>query len=116
MFVPFKSQVYLPHLLRTFPPADLERDLGFYFHDPGSAIPLGTLARHRLAQNELMGELCARRGIAFLDLTPALEAQVAAGRNVYIPDDAHWSAAGHDVAASALADLLRPLVRHPPRT
>jgi len=116
MFVPFKSQVYLPLLSRSLPPGELERALRFYFPEPGSAIPLETLARHRLAQNELLGDLCARRGIAFLDLTPALEAQVAAGRNVYIPDDAHWSEAGHDVAAAALAELLRPLVRSPPRS
>ena len=54
-----------------------------------------------------MGTLCAERAIAFLDLTPTMAAEVGSGRNVYFPDDAHWNAAGHDVAAAALAELLR---------
>jgi len=36
-----------------------------------------------------------------------MEAEVDSGRNVYFPDDAHWNAAGHDVAAAALAEVLR---------
>jgi lysophospholipase L1-like esterase len=71
------------------------------------AVDVETLASHRLAQNELMGALCAERAIAFLDLTPMMESEVDSGRNVYFPDDAHWNAAGHDVAAAALAELLR---------
>ena len=107
MFVPFKSQVYLPLLQRSFARDELERALGFYFRGMGPAVDVGTLASHRLAQNELMGALCAGRAIAFLDLTPMMEAAVNSGRNVYFPDDAHWNAAGHDVAAAALAELLR---------
>ena len=64
-----------------------------------------TLAAHRLAQNELVAGLCAERGIAFLDLTPALEAEVESGRNVYFPDDAHWNADGH-------RQPLRLVLRH----
>ena len=107
MFVPFKSQVYLPLLQRRFARDDLERALGFYFRGTGPAVDVETLASHRLAQNELMGGLCAERAIAFLDLTPRMEAEVDSGRNVYFPDDAHWNAAGHDVAAAALAEVLR---------
>ena len=107
MFVPFKSQVYLPLLRRSLARDELERALAFYFRGTGPAVDVETLAAHRLAQNELMGALCAERGIVFLDLTPVLEAEVDSGRNVYFPDDAHWNAAGHDVAASALAELLR---------
>ena len=107
MFVPFKSQVYLPLLRRSFPRAELERALAFSFRGMGPPVDAETLAAHRLAQNELVAGLCAERGIAFLDLTPALEAEVESGRNVYFPDDAHWNADGHDVAAAALADLLR---------
>jgi lysophospholipase L1-like esterase len=107
MFVPFKSQVYLPLLRRSFVRDDLERALAFYFRGTGATVDVETLAAHRLAQNALMRGLCAERGIAFLDLTPVLEAEVDSGRNVYFPDDAHWNAAGHDVAAAALAELLR---------
>jgi hypothetical protein len=53
-----------------------------------------------------MRSFCAERGIAFLDLTPVLEAAVNGGRNVYFPDDSHWNAEGHDVAAAAVADFL----------
>ena len=113
MYVPFKSQVYLPLLRRSFPRAELERALAFCFRGMGPPVDAETLAAHRLAQNELMSGLCAERHIAFLDLTPILEAEVDAGRNVYFPDDAHWNAAGHDAAAAALAALLsaRGLVR-----
>jgi lysophospholipase L1-like esterase len=107
MFVPFKSQVYLPLLRRRFARDELERALAFYFRGTGATVDVETLAAHRLAQNALMRGLCAERGIAFLDLTPVLEAEVDSGRNVYFPDDAHWNAAGHDVAAAALAELLR---------
>jgi lysophospholipase L1-like esterase len=107
MFVPFKSQVYLPLLQRSFAREELERALAFYFRGTGPPVDVGTLASHRLAQNELMRALCAERAIVFLDLTPMMEAEVDSGRNVYFPDDAHWNAAGHDVAAAALAELLR---------
>ena len=53
-----------------------------------------------------MKAFCAEQDLAFLDLTPLLEAAVEAGRNVYFPDDAHWNAAGHEVAAQALASFL----------
>jgi hypothetical protein len=53
-----------------------------------------------------MRAFCAERGLAFLDLTPVLEAAVGSGRNVYFPDDSHWNAAGHDAAAAALAEFL----------
>jgi len=107
MFVPFKSQVYLPLLQRSLARDELERALAFYFRGTGPAVDVDTLASHRLAQNELMGAFCAERAIAFLDLTPMMEAEVDSGRNVYFPDDAHWNAAGHDVAAAALAEVLR---------
>ena len=63
--------------------------------------------QNRLALNELMRELCAQEGIAFLDLTAELQSTLSTGRNVYFPDDSHRNAAGHEVAAKALARLLR---------
>jgi lysophospholipase L1-like esterase len=107
MFIPFKSQVYLPLLRRSFPRPELERALAFYFRGTGTKVDVEAMEAHRLAQNELMSTFCAERGIAFLDLTPVLEASVDSGRNVYFPDDSHWNAAGHDAAAAALTDFLR---------
>jgi hypothetical protein len=107
MFIPFKSQVYLPLLRRSFPRPELERALAFYFRGTGTKVDVEAMEAHRLAQNELMSTFCAERGIAFLDLTPLLEASVDSGRNVYSPDDSHWSAAGQDAAAAALTDFLR---------
>jgi hypothetical protein len=61
---------------------------------------------NRLAHNELLRDFCAEHQISFLDLTPALERNIAAGRAVYFADDAHWNAAGHAVAAQELAKFL----------
>ncbi|MBM3561390.1 MAG: hypothetical protein FJX53_16260, partial [Alphaproteobacteria bacterium] len=55
-------------------------------------------------------DFAARRGIAFVDLTPSLaeaaQAGLAHGRLVYWRDDTHWNAAGIDVAAAAIAASL----------
>ena len=65
------------------------------------------MMRNRLALNDLMRDFCAAEGIAFLDLTPVLQTKVAAGYNMYFPDDSHWNAAGHEVAAGAIASFVR---------
>ena len=65
--------------------------------------------RNRLALNDLMRDFCAAEGIAFFDLTAALQTKLEAGYNTYFPDDSHWNAAGHEVAASAIASFIRTL-------
>ena len=107
MFIPFKGQVYLPLLRRSFPRDELQRAFAFSLRSLGPAPDPDVMAAHRLAQNDLMRALCAELGIAFLDLTPVLEAELGSGRGVYFPDDSHWNAAGHDVAAAALAEFLQ---------
>jgi hypothetical protein len=107
MFVPFKEQIYLPLLQRSFSRDELQRALAFSLRGMGPVPDPEAMASHRLAQNELMRTLCAELGIAFLDLTPVLEAELGSGRGVYFPDDSHWNAAGHDVAAAALAEFLQ---------
>jgi hypothetical protein len=54
--------------------------------------------------------------VGFLDLTPRLRAEAAAGALLYLPDDPHWTAEGHRAAARALADYLgsRPPAGDPP--
>ena len=107
MFVPFKSQVYLPLLRRSFPREELEKALGFYFRGENTAVDVEAMERNRLAQNELMASLCAELGVSFVDLTPALVTEVSSGHETYFPDDAHWNAAGHEIAARVLADFLQ---------
>ncbi|WP_165245308.1 alginate O-acetyltransferase AlgX-related protein [Paludisphaera soli] len=48
----------------------------------------------------------ASPAIEFVDLTPRLHAEAEAGKLVYLPDDTHWSADGHQVAALAIAERL----------
>jgi len=45
--------------------------------------------------------------IAYLDLTTSLREAARRGELVYRPDDTHWTAAGHRVAAEALSGVLR---------
>ncbi|MFI4944146.1 MAG: hypothetical protein ACHP85_12825 [Burkholderiales bacterium] len=106
LFIPFKAQVYLPLLAASFPAAELESALRSSLGNP-QAPGLEVLMRNRLALNDLMREFCAREGIAFLDLTAELQSTLRTGRNVYFPDDSHWNAAGHEVAARSLSRLLR---------
>lgn len=54
----------------------------------------------------IVGEVARAAGVDFLDLTPALRAGAEAGPLVYLPDDTHWSAEGHRVAADAVAGRL----------
>jgi lysophospholipase L1-like esterase len=109
MFLPFKSQIYLPLLESSMPAAELSRALRFYLRDDlaGSAAPdVASMMRNRLAQNTLMRRFCDEAGIAFLDTTGALEERVRAGENVYFPDESHLNEAGHRVVADTLAKYL----------
>jgi hypothetical protein len=46
-------------------------------------------------------------GARFVDLTPDLLEHAARGELLYQPDNAHWSAQGHRVAAERIAEALR---------
>ena len=54
--------------------------------------------------------------VAFIDLTPTLKAAAGRGEVVYLPDDTHWSADGHRLAAEAIAVAIRPAVGDAPPT
>jgi hypothetical protein len=105
MLVPSKSQVYLPLLASKLSPAEREQAVRSLI--PENPPAFETLLRHRRALNGVVGTLCAKEDIPFLDLTDALEAVVRSGRNAYFPDDSHWNAAGHEAAARELAAFLR---------
>ena len=54
----------------------------------------------------IVGGVARDAGVDFLDLTPTLKAAAKAGPLVYLPDDTHWSAEGHRVAAAAVAGRI----------
>lgn len=58
-----------------------------------------------------VGETLAAHGISFVDLTPALSA--AGPARVYNRGDTHWNRRGNAIAASAIADALKPLLPPP---
>jgi hypothetical protein len=106
MFIPSKDEVYWPLVERSLGQEELKRSLDFissYNHMP---LQAADIRANRLAQNNLMRDFCGAAGISFLDLTPALEQAAASGRGVYFPDDAHWNANGHEIAAEELAKFL----------
>jgi hypothetical protein len=107
MFIPFKSQVYLPLLERTFSGEDLAKALHFSLQDTPGLPDVARLSRNRLAQNALMQRFCELTGIPFLDLTTALQARVESGENMYFPDDSHLNEAGEALTAAALAEFLQ---------
>ena len=109
MFLPFKSQVYLPWLAQSDAAPALSRDLQFYLPDNPGTPDVAQMLRNRLAQNRLMRRFCDERGIPLLDTTGALTARFAAGENVYFPDESHLNERGHAVVADALAAFLRSL-------
>lgn len=106
MFIPSKAAVYWPLVEQSLGLEELQRSLDFASSFNRMPLRAADLHANRFAQNELMRDFCARENIPFLDLTPALEQSAAAGRAVYFPDDAHWNAAGHEVAAQALSAFL----------
>jgi lysophospholipase L1-like esterase len=98
--------VYLPLLDRSFERSPLIDALRFYLPDRASAPDVDRLLRNRLAQNAMMARACEAAGIPLLDLTPALQAHVDAGEQMYFADDSHLNEAGQAVAAAAIADFL----------
>jgi hypothetical protein len=106
VFLPFKSQVYLPWLAQSQPSAELSRDLQFYLPDNPGTPDVAQMLRNRLAQNRLMQRFCEERGIPLIDTTEALTQQFTHGENVYFPDESHLNERGQAVVADALAAYL----------
>lgn len=63
---------------------------------------------------DVLSDFCRTHAIAFLDSTGALREAVARGESVYLTDDLHWNAAGHRVAAAAVAERLQQMKRPAP--
>lgn len=109
MFVPFKSQAYLPLVEASLSHDAIRSAFGFYLESYGGVIKVDRMLANRLAQNQMMAELCAEAGIPFLDTTPALAARAAAGENVYFPDESHLNQAGEALIAGQLAEFIRTI-------
>ena len=107
MFVPFKSQVYLPLLDRSMPRADLTRALEQTLRPLGPAVDVDTMLRNRLALNDMMTAFCRDAGIPLLDTTERLRSRVEAGEAMFFPDDSHLNEAGEAALAEMLAQFLR---------
>ena len=107
LFIPFKSQVYFPLLVRSFATADLERYFQFYFRQNPTQLDAKEMFQNRLAQNDLMRQLCDSEHIPLIDVTAALQTEVESGKNVYFPDESHWNDDGHAVAAREIAAFLK---------
>jgi len=107
MFLPFKSQVYLPLVEAAMPKSAIKSAFRFYLETHGRTISVDRMLANRLAQNEMIAQLCAEAGIPFLDTTPALASRAATGENVYFPDESHLNEAGEALIADELAAFLR---------
>jgi lysophospholipase L1-like esterase len=106
VFIPFKSQVYLPLLDRSFRRDALQEALHFYTRDSPTAPDVDKMLRNRLAQNALMARFCERAGIPLLDVTQALQERVEAGDTMYFPDDSHLDEKGEALVAESLHAFL----------
>ncbi|MCA1659990.1 MAG: GDSL-type esterase/lipase family protein [Verrucomicrobiaceae bacterium] len=106
MYIPSKAEVYWPLVVRSLGPEELQSAIDFACRYNRMPVRAADIDTNRLAHNHLLRDFCAEHQISFLDVTPALERNAAAGRAVYFADDAHWNAAGHEVAAQELAKFL----------
>lgn len=78
-------------------------------HDLCESAPDSVLREWKALDDlpQRMQQLAAQHNIAWLDLGPAFRAAIEAGRFPFFPDDGHWDAEGHALAAQAIADKLR---------
>ena len=105
MFLPMKSQIYLPIVASALPQADVVRALRYSL--PDGDIDVAAMLKNRRAQNDMLRAFCLDSGIRFVDMTDVLEARVQKGENVYFPDESHLNESGHAIVAAELAAFLR---------
>jgi hypothetical protein len=58
-----------------------------------------------------LAAFCAEHGIAHVNLLPPFREQAPRRPRLFIPDDAHWTDAGHQLAAELLAGPVAALLR-----
>ena len=106
MFIPEKTQVYWPLAERFFSNGQLQEAVDFSARENQKPLRLEDIRANRLALNALLHDFCAQEHIPMLDLTAPLQRAVESGREMYFPDDTHWNAAGHDLAARELTKFM----------
>ena len=67
----------------------------------------GTYYRGEDAYEESLREVCRRNGIGWLSLRKAMQSVRDRGVDPFLPGDGHFSAAGAEAAAAAVADWIR---------
>jgi lysophospholipase L1-like esterase len=80
-------------------------NLQVYAADLPSDVLRAEMAAENFATDQLI-TFAHERGIEFLDLRPAFIAAAARGEELYPSYDVHWTAAGNQLAANAVADWL----------
>lgn len=116
IFVPTKEQLYYPYIHEDV--RQWLRNVG----RRGVVTQAGTIALQDAPINEAdeadfierlddqrdaMQQLATENGWLFIDLLEPFKQEVAAGRLLYYRYDGHWNQAGHDLAASVIADAMR---------
>lgn len=88
------------------------------FMDPSIGPDLAAMSR---AQRAYLREQCEAHGLTFIDLTEPIQAALASSALAYFPYNRHFTPAGHQIVADALAPILldqlttRSGVHRPPR-
>ncbi len=101
MYIPQKAEIYWPYLSDQSKQAiisGVQRDRRYR--------NLDSIDQHLRVLRDVMRDLSAQLGIAFLDLTAPLTAAAEAGQPPYFFADTHWNQTGHDIARNALLKHL----------
>jgi hypothetical protein len=59
------------------------------------------------APTDRLGAVADRLGVPYINLLPPFQQATAAGEHLYLDFDKHWTPAGHQTAANAIAQALR---------
>ena len=57
--------------------------------------------------NDRLAAYCTERGLRFCNPVPAFVSSASSGSELYLPNDMHFSPAGHRLFAESVADLVR---------
>lgn len=101
MYIPTKIEIYWEYL----DDESKEKFIAIESRDYGVG-GLKHLEPNLHVQRQVMREFADEIDIAFLDLTPSLQAAVQDGITPYFVADTHWNQQGHDIARIALLDFL----------